>query len=138
MNSPRSLIACHQLGIIPDELYYQDFEVYCHMNPEMIGLPKEIQKIRFDNINKYRKETIEIVKEQRNKIIESEKEKDKNKINNNCNDNKNENGFEEKEIKNLDEQLDSIIDREKKDIEKLKRRQKNEIEAEIENKIRVK
>ena len=55
MDSPRSLEACRQLGILPEELYFQDFETYIHMNPEVIGLPKEIQKIRFDNIDKYRK-----------------------------------------------------------------------------------
>ena len=54
MNSPRSLEACRQLGILPEELYYQDFETYVKMNPEVIGLPKDIQKIRFENIDKYR------------------------------------------------------------------------------------
>ena len=46
INSPRSLEACRQLGIIPNELYFQDFETYVKMNPEVIALPKEIQKIR--------------------------------------------------------------------------------------------
>ena len=45
------------------------------MNPEVIGLPKDIQKIRFDNIDNYRKETIEMVKEQREKIINTLEEK---------------------------------------------------------------
>ena len=128
MDSPRSLEACRQLGILPEELYFQDFETYTRMNPEVIGLPKEIQKIRFDNIDKYRKDTIEMVKEQRNRIIESKNEKPEN---NNNNENQ-----EEKQIMNLDEQLDSMKNKEKKNIEKLKRRQKNEIEAEIETKIK--
>ena len=68
MNSPRSLEACRQLGIIPSELYYQDFETYVKMNPEVISLTKEIQKIRFDNIDNYRKESIQMVIEQREKI----------------------------------------------------------------------
>ena len=46
INSPRSLEACRQLGIIPNELYFQDFETYVKMNPEVIAFPKEIQKIR--------------------------------------------------------------------------------------------
>ena len=54
MNSPRSLEACRQLGIIPLELYFQDFETYSRLNPEVKALPKEIQKIRFDNIDSYR------------------------------------------------------------------------------------
>ena len=83
MNSPRSLEACRQLGILPEELYYQDFETYVKMNPEVIGLPKDIQKIRFDNIDKYRKETIKMVKDQRDLIINKEKGKENNEYYNN-------------------------------------------------------
>ena len=72
MNSPRSLEACRQLGILPEELYFQDMETYIKMNPEVIGLPKDIQKIRFENIDKYRRETIRMVKEQRELIIKKE------------------------------------------------------------------
>ena len=75
MNSPRSLEACRQLGIIPNELYFQDFETYVKMNPEVIALPKEIQKIRFENIDNYRKETIQMVIDQREKIISLSQEK---------------------------------------------------------------
>ena len=64
INSPRSLEACRQLGIIPNELYFQDFETFVKLNPEVIGLPKDIQKLRFENIDNYRKETIQMVKEQ--------------------------------------------------------------------------
>ena len=77
MNSPRSLEACRQLGILPEELYFQDMETYIKMNPEVIGLPKDIQKIRFDNIDNYRKETINMVKEQRMLIINKEKDNTK-------------------------------------------------------------
>ena len=142
MNSPRSLEACRQLGILPEELYYQDFETYVKLNPEVIGLPKDIQKIRFENIDKYRKETIKMVKDQRDLIINKEKGKENNEYyNNNVESsdkmNTNEiNNIEFKTLYNLDEQLNSIIDKEKKNIEKLKRRQKNEIEAEIEAKIK--
>ena len=143
MNSPRSLEACRQLGILPEELYYQDFDTYIRMNPEVIGLPKEIQKIRFENIDKYRKETIEMAKTQRERIIEELENKNKNEKkdeNNNSinkeNENNNENQEEKQQILNLDEQLNTMKDKEKKNIEKLKRRQKNEIEAEIETKIK--
>ena len=78
MNSPRSLEACRQLGIIPRELYFQDFETYSRLNPEVKALPKEIQKIRFDNIDSYRKETIQMVIEQREKIININKNREKN------------------------------------------------------------
>ena len=154
MNSPRSLEACRQLGIIPSELYFQDFDTYVKLNPEVIGLPKEIQKIRFENIDNYRKETIQMVIEQREKIINNQEQKDKNLettgniktniskiISNETHRNTlaNEEIPEEKQIiptYNLEEQLNNIIEKEKKNLEKLKRRQKNEIEAEIETKIK--
>ena len=142
MNSPRSLEACRQLGILPDELYYQDFDSFLRMNPEVIGLPKDIQKIRFENIDKYRKESIKMVISQREIIIKNKKERNENSnVNNNIessnNMNINENNIiESKQIYNLDDQLNNIITKEKKNLEKLKRRQKNEIEAEIETKIK--
>ena len=128
MNSPRSLEACRQLGILPEELYFQDFETYIKLNPEVIGLPKDIQKIRFENIDKYRKETIRMVKEQRELIINKGKNEDNYETSDKMNINEN-NIIENKTVYNLDEQLNNIIDKEKKNLEKLKRRQKNEIEA---------
>ena len=74
MNSPRSLEACRQLGIIPNELYFQDFETYIKLNPEVIALPKDFQKMRFENIDNYRRETIKMVIEQREKIINNQNE----------------------------------------------------------------
>ena len=174
MNSPRSLEACRQLGIIPNELYFQDFETYSRLNPEVKALPKEIQKIRFENIDNYRKETIQMVIEQREKIININKNREKNldknnqtsfdlnlktnNINNNINisndtpkkisnnmstisfyENNNANITEDKQfpIYNANDRLYTLIEKEKKNIEKIKRRQKNEIEAEIENKIKT-
>ena len=126
MNSPRSLEACRQLGILPEELFFQDFETYIKLNPEVIGLPKDIQKIRFDNIDNYRKETINMVKEQRMLIINKEKDntKEKEKMNqtqrnpsmnnNNFMSNYNSNNelnssADDKLAFNLDEQLNSIL-----------------------------
>ena len=109
MDSPRSLEACRQLGILPEELYFQDFETYIHMNPEVIALPKEIQKIRFDNIDKYRKETIEMVKEQRNIIIEKSENKNKNE-----NEKKENEEYNFNEIKNNNE--DNNANKEEKKI----------------------
>ena len=126
ITSPRSLEACRQLGIIPNELYFQDFETYVKLNPEVIGLPKDIQKLRFENIDNYRKETIQMVKEQREKIINNQKEKEENSkiLNNNITANKSNNNsnilgnesIEEKPVPvfNLDEQLNSMIEKEKK------------------------
>ena len=81
-----------------------------------------------------------MVKDQRDLIINNRKEKEKEQNNNNETSDKmniNENNIiENKTIYNLDEQLNNIMDKEKKNLEKLKRRQKNEIEAEIETKIK--
>ena len=149
MNSPRSIEACRQLGIIPSELYFQDFETFIKLNPEMISLPKDIQKIRFENIDNYRKETIKMVIDQREKIInnQKQKEKQKEKINESLENNNNNitpskmntnmytNSFnehygttnnEEKPIPvyNLDEQLNTMIEKEKKKFRKIKKETK--------------
>ena len=76
MNSPRSLEACRQLGILPESLYYIDFKTYVQYNPEIIRLSKDIQQIRFDKINKYREETIQLVKDKREEIINNEEKKE--------------------------------------------------------------
>ena len=77
MDSPRSLEACRQLGITPESLYYINFKKYLRTNPDIFRLSKDLQKIRFENINKYREEMIETVKEKRNEIIK-EQEKQSN------------------------------------------------------------
>ena len=91
----------------------------------MINLPKDILKTRFNNIDIYRKKLIKSVKEKRNQIIEG---KDKND-NNIKNKDKSDSEFEKDYIE--------MADKEKKSIEKLKQRQKNQIEAEIEVKIKT-
>ena len=141
MNSPRSLEACRQLGIIPSELYFQDFETFIKLNPEMISLPKDIQKIRFENIDNYRKETIKMVIDQREKIINNQKQKEKineslennnnitpskmntNMYTNSYNEHYGTTNNEEKPIPvfNLDEQLNTMIKKEKKKFRKIKK-----------------
>ena len=75
MNSPRSLEACRQLGINPESLYYVKFKTFVRTHPEIIRLNEELQKKRFNNINKYREEMIESVIQKREEIIK-EQEKD--------------------------------------------------------------
>ena len=75
MNSPRSLEACRQLGINPQSLYYVKFKTFVRTHPEIIRLNEELQKKRFNNINKYREEMIAAVIQKREEIIkEQEKE----------------------------------------------------------------
>ena len=92
----------------------------------MINLPKDVLKVRFNNIDQYRKKLIKLVKDKRKKIIGNYKD---NKID------------KEKKDNQLDDDLEKdfleMADREKTTIEKLKQRQKNQIEAEIEVKIKT-
>ena len=143
MNSPRSLEACRMLGILPQSLYYIDFKTYIQLNPEIFRLSKELQQKRFENINKYRKETIEIVKKQRELIIEAQNESKKDDKNGKeKSENKEEDGEKKRnkkiEVLNLEKMLNDIRIREEKDIEKIKQKQKNQICSQIEQKIKNK
>ena len=136
MNSPRSLEACQLLGILPDSLYYIDFKTYLEKNPEIIRFPKEIQKIRFDKINSFREETIELVKKKRQELIEEMENESTNKKE------------EEEELAkkpkkkeqnlNLEKMLNVLREKEEKEIEKIKQKQKNEIFYQIEKKLKNK
>ena len=72
MNSPRSLEACRLLGIDPQSLYYVKFKKFAQSNPDIFRLNKESQQKRFENINKYRNEMIEAVKQKREEIIKKQ------------------------------------------------------------------
>ena len=137
MNSPRSLEACRQLGILPESLYYIDFKTYTQIHPDIIRLSKDIQKKRFENINKYREDTIELVKELREKIIEDE-EKEKEEKPPTSDEEKERKSKKKQQILNLEKMLSSLREREEKDIEKIKQKQKNEIFHQIEKKIKNK
>ena len=76
MNSPRSLEACYRLGIAPSELYQITLEDYKIIYPDVRSLPKELQDMRYDAAEKYRNDSIEQVKEERNKIIEELEKKE--------------------------------------------------------------
>ena len=92
----------------------------------MVNLPKDVLKVRFNNIDQYRKKLIKLVKDKRKKIIGNYKDSKIDK---------------EKKDTQLDDDLEKdfleMADKEKTTIEKLKQRQKNQIEAEIEVKIKT-
>ena len=69
LDSPRSLKACEELGVLPKELYHKDLQEFIRDNPDMINLSREILSIRFNNIEKYRHRLISEVKEKRKSII---------------------------------------------------------------------
>ena len=57
LNSPRTLEACNQLGVEPEELYYHTLQEYINIHPEVLSLDKELQQYRYEHMEQYRKET---------------------------------------------------------------------------------
>ena len=139
MNSPRSLEACRQLGINPKSLYYIKYKTYLQDNPEIIPLDEEKKKKRFENINAYREEMIEAVKQKREEIIK-EQEKAETALTNTENSNNNNSQKKNKklDVLNLEKMLGDMKKREERNIEKIKQKQKNEIFSEIERNIKNK
>ena len=80
INSPRSLNACLRLGIEISELYKISMDDFKQKYPDVRYLDKELLELRYKGENDFRKKTAEQAKEERNKIIEEEKNK-KNLIN---------------------------------------------------------
>ena len=138
MNSPRSLEACRQLGIKPENLYYVKFKTYLQNNPEIIRLSKELQKKRFDNINNYREEMIEAVRQKREEIIKGQEKGETPETNpyNNCS--KSPTKKKKLDVLNLEKMLGDMKIREERNIEKIKQKQKNEIYCEIERNLKNK
>ena len=77
INSPRTLQACFKLGIDPSELYQLTLEEFKLVNPDVRYLPQDMIKFRYEAEEKYRNDSINQVKEERQKIIEEEEEKKK-------------------------------------------------------------
>ena len=69
INSPRSLQACFKLGIDPSELYQISMDEFKLLNPDVRHLPQDMIQFRYDAEEKYRNDSINQVKEERNKII---------------------------------------------------------------------
>ena len=149
MNSPRSLEACRNLGILPESLYYIDFDTYIENNPDLIRYNKDIQQKRFKNINKYREDTIEKVKKEREKIIkeaervkrELEKEKERqekygqDKSSPEKDKDEKKKGGKQTQILNLEKMLTDMKKKEEKDIEKIKKKQKNQVYTQVKTNI---
>ena len=141
LNSPRSLEACLHLGVDPTELYQLNMNEFKKKYPEVKGLDKDLLKFRYESEEKFRKETINQVKEERKIIIESENKKKEEESKKKEKEKEKEQGNEEQN--NQDEQNDKddaekrwekIIENEKKNIEKIKKRQRQNIETIIEEK----
>ena len=95
----------------------------------MINLSKEVLNLRFNNIEIYRRKLISEVRQKRMRIInemEKNKEKSKYKSNNEIMD----------EDEALEKEINEMIDKGEKTLEKIRQKQKCIIEAQIEKKIK--
>ena len=115
LNSPRSLEACTQLGVSPDELYFRSFPEFVAIHPEVLFIEKELQRYRYDKMEEYRKKTISVVKEKRNQLIQ-DKESQSVRHNNSTRDRSSTQAF------SMENRIDGIIMNERRAIEKIKQR----------------
>ena len=127
INSPRTIEACNNLGVQVEELYKPTFEEFKSNNPELIHLSPEILKYHYEGREKIRLETIKKVKKERERIIKEEEKsiKSKNRY------------YKTKSVEKLDMELKVLkaIEQGKKTIEQLKKQQRLNIEAYIEDQI---
>ena len=116
INSPRSLRACRELGIIPIELYQISIEEYKSQNPSSLSLDQKMLQFRYEGYEKFRKDSINLVKKRREIIINKENENE---------DNKN------RTVRTMNNfvsmSLEKLREREKKAMENLKNQQKKNI-----------
>jgi len=73
INSPRSIEACRRCGVDPNDLFKIDFNTYVSTHPDVRSLPQEFQANRYNNYDKLRSDIIYQCMEERNKIIEGMK-----------------------------------------------------------------
>ena len=125
INSPRSLRACKELGVVPNELYQISLEEYKSQNPSSFTLEPKLLKYRYDGYEKFRNETISMVKKRRNVIINKE---NNSKKSSNIRKSKTDNDF-------IVRSLISVKERERKALENLKNLQRKNIKVIIEDQI---
>ena len=146
LNSPRSLEVCKTNGIQPYELYYIDYKEYLSKHPEISSLPDDIKRYRFNLLERLRLKTIKMIKEKRKELInikddklreESEEYKtsrkkwtDKFRIK------LNESEYHQGN-KTFSEKMSSIIQKERANINKIKKKQKQNIEYMIESQMKA-
>lgn len=129
IDSPRSLKACEDLGILPEELFHKKFDDFVKEHPDIINLPIEALKIRYNNIEEYRNKIIAEVKKKRNDIINERLEEAGKSHTYTKNNMDNENEAMEKEITEMKQKG-------AENLEKIRQKQKNIIESQIEKEVK--
>ena len=116
INSPRSLRACQELGILPEELYKLSLDEYKNKNKTSFTLDQKILKMRYDGYDRFRKDSIILVKKRREVLIDNEK----NKVERNVKKSKSDNSYIADSFKKMKEE-------ERKELENLKNQHKHNI-----------
>ena len=74
INSPRSLKACKELGILPKELYKISIEEYRNQNPTSFTLEPKMLQFRYEGYEKFRNDSITLVRKRREILMQQENE----------------------------------------------------------------
>ena len=146
LNSPRSLEVCKTNGIQPYELYYIDYKEYLSKHPEISSLPDDIKRYRFNLLERLRLKTIKMIKEKRKELInikddklrdESEEYKtSRKKWTDKFGIKLNESEYHAGN-KTFSEKMSSMIQKERANINKIKKKQKQNIEYMIESQMKA-
>ena len=143
LNSPRSLKVCEKNGVLPEELYHIGYKEYLSIHPEISNLPDDIKRYRFNLLEQLRLKTIKMIKEKRKELIESNKKDIINKIGDyRASRKKWTENFFISELGNprgnmtFSDKMSSLIKKEKANINKIKQKQKQNIEYMIESQMR--
>ena len=143
LNSPRSLKVCEKNGVLPEELYHIGYKEYLSIHPEISNLPDDIKRYRFNLLEQLRLKTIKMIKEKRKELIESNKKDIFNKIGDYRTSRKKwtENFFisdlgNPRGNMTFSDKMSSLIKKEKANINKIKQKQKQNIEYMIESQMR--
>ena len=130
IDSPRSLQACEDLGILPEELFHKTFEEFIKEHPDIINLSQEVLKIRYNNIEEYRNKVIDQVKKRRQDIINQKEEgSEKN--------NTNQKNYIIEGNEAMKKEISEIQKKGEKNLEKIRQRQNNVIETKIEKELKT-
>ena len=143
IDSPRSIKACLNLGIQVSELIQLDLEEFKSKYPEIRSLDPEMIKYRYNAAEKFRIQSINLLKKERQRIIEEEEngptgETMRNTITNMSRTagiggwSKGTMGFNQTSD---DEKMEQILSEQKKAIQKIKQKQRQDIQALIKSQI---
>ena len=143
LNSPRSLKVCEKNGVLPEELYHIGYKEYLSIHPEISNLPDDIKRYRFNLLEQLRLKTIKMIKEKRKELIDSNKKDIFNKIGDYRTSRKKwtENFFisdlgNPRGNMTFSDKMSSLIKKEKANINKIKQKQKQNIEYMIESQMK--